>query len=126
VGSTGGFEHGDQPGFHWNKGGRLYSDGPDNYQRLKEAERLRIRLDGQPVVEIDIKCSYLTILHAKAGLPLDLREDPYGIPDVPRKVVKGWLVATLGADKHLRQWPLDQRADYATKCGGDLRSVEAI
>ena len=33
------FEHGDQKGFRWNKGGRLYSTG--DYQTLNEAHGSR-------------------------------------------------------------------------------------
>jgi hypothetical protein len=115
-----GFEHGDQPGFHWNKGGRLYSIGPDNYQRMKETERLRMTLNGEGVVEIDIKSSYLTILHGRAGVPLDLSADPYSLPGMPRSVVKGWLVATLGNQKHLTRWPAHQAEEYLDKTGRSL------
>jgi hypothetical protein len=41
----------------WKKGGRLYSCGEDCYQRLSEAERLKMRINDQPVAEIDIKAS---------------------------------------------------------------------
>lgn len=115
-----GFEHGDQPGFHWNKGGRLYSIGPDNYQRMKEADRLRMTLNGEGVVEIDIKSSYLTILHGRAGVTLDLSADPYSLPGVPRDVVKGWLVATLGNQKHLTRWPYHHAEEYLEKTGRSL------
>jgi len=115
-----GFEHGDLPGFQWNKGGRLYSIGPDSYQALKEADRLAMTLNGEAVVEIDIRSSYLTILHGISGIPIDLSTDPYGVPGVPRKVVKGWLVATLGAEKPLRRWPSSQITAYREKTGRDL------
>lgn len=115
-----GFEHGDQKDFQWNKGGRLYSIGPDNYQTLKESARLGMTFDGEAVVEIDIRSSYLTILHGVAGLAIDLTADPYEIAGVPRQVVKGWLVATLGAEKPLRRWPTTQVVAYREKTGGDL------
>jgi len=100
--------------------GRLYSIGSNNYQTLKEAARLGMTFDGKTVVEIDIKSSYLTILHGIAGVPIDLSAAPYEIPGVPRDVVKGWLVATLGAEKHLRRRPPTQIAEYPEKTGRDL------
>jgi hypothetical protein len=115
-----GFEHGDQEDFQWNKGGRLYSIGPDNYQTLKKSARLGMTFDGEAVVEIDIRSSYLTILHGVAGLAIDLTADPYEIAGVPRQVVKGWLVATLGAEKPLRRWPTTRVVEYRERTGGDL------
>ena len=38
------FNQGDTARYRWNKGGRLYSVGEDNYQALKKAERLQIML----------------------------------------------------------------------------------
>lgn len=114
------FEHGDQPGFNWNKGGRLYSTGPGNYQTLNKASRLAMRFDGEQVVEIDIKASYLTILHGKLGVRPEFGADPYEIDGVPREVVKGWLVATFGAEKSLQRWPQIQVAEYATRKGRRL------
>ena len=110
------FEDGDQKGFRWNKGGRLYSTG--DYQTLKEAQRLLMRFDGEPIVEIDIRASYLTILHGKLGIVPDFGADPYAISGVPREVVKGWLVATFGAEKPIPRWPQDRAAEYASKTGG--------
>jgi hypothetical protein len=36
-----------------------------------------MQINGDPVAEIDIKASFLTIYHAKLGMPLEGREDPY-------------------------------------------------
>ncbi|MFC1459338.1 hypothetical protein ACETIH_22060 [Microvirga arabica] len=91
-----GFNLGDHPNFNWNKGGRLYSYGEDSYQRLKQRDRLKMTFDGEPVAEIDIRASYLTILHGKLGVPLEASGDLYEVPGFPRDVVKAWLVATLG------------------------------
>jgi hypothetical protein len=80
------FNCGDQEGFDWNKGGRLYSQGEDSYQRLHKDERLKMLIDGQPVVEIDVTASFLTILHARCARPLDLSRDPYA----RRRAVQIW------------------------------------
>jgi hypothetical protein len=114
------FNQGDQPGFAWDKGGRLYSMG-DSYQNRKAAHRSRMRLNGEPVVEIDIRASHLTILHARLGEPFDpSAQDPYWHPDIPRHVMKGWMVMTLGHDKFHRAWSSDMTRDYRAKTGGRL------
>jgi hypothetical protein len=75
------FNKGDDPGFDWNKGGRLYGQGR-NYQQLHETERLKLTIEGQPVCEVDIRTSYLTIFHALHKQRMDLSKDPYVLPGV--------------------------------------------
>jgi hypothetical protein len=57
--------------------GRLHAVGDGNYQSMCTADRLdRIRIAGEPVVEIDIRASLLSFLHGLLRLPLpegDLR-----------------------------------------------------
>ncbi|MBX7461512.1 hypothetical protein [Qipengyuania huizhouensis] len=114
------FNEGDFRGFAWNKGGRLYSMG-DSYQQRKQEERSFMKLDGEPVVEIDIRASHLTILHAKLGQEFDPSSiDPYFHPVIPREVLKGWVAMTLGHDRFHRAWTKDKKADYHNKTGGDL------
>ena len=85
------FNMGDDPSFDWNKGGRFYSPGEDSYQQLSKEERLRMTINGSPVVELDIRASYPTILFALCGRSEELPADPYNLPDLPRSVVKnGW------------------------------------
>ncbi len=114
------FEHGDQPGFHWNKGGRLYSSGTDSYQSLRQAARLAMQLNGQPVAELDLKASYLTIFHGKLGMRPDFGDDPYAVAGLPRSVVKSWLVAAFGAEKHVQRWPAEAANAFAKLYGGNL------
>jgi hypothetical protein len=69
---TGGEHYGFTRNFNnrsWKKGGRLYSVG-GGYQRLSEKKRLEMTINGEAVVEIDIKASFLTIYHARLGVPL--------------------------------------------------------
>ena len=99
------FNMGDHENFDWNKGGRLYGQGEDNYQRLKSADRQKMKIDGEPVVEIDIRASYLTILHSWSGVPLQDGEDPYDVEGIPRPIVKTFITMTLGHDKFHRRWP---------------------
>jgi hypothetical protein len=100
------FNQGDETSYCWNKGGRLYSVGDDSYQTLKKAQRLQMTLDGEPVAEIDIRASYLTLLHGLRGVPFDLTErDPYKIDHLPRAVVKAWVTMTIGHRKFHKRWP---------------------
>jgi hypothetical protein len=103
-----------RPDFNWNKGGRLYSQPPvgnSNYQNRPESERLEIELNGEPVVEIDIGSSYLTIFYAWHDIPLDPTEDAYrgilGPNELDRQVAKFWVNASFGNSKLLSKWTKD-------------------
>jgi hypothetical protein len=121
-----GFNLGDHPSFNWNKGGRLYSIGADSYQRLKQRDRLRMTIDDEPVAEIDIRASYLTILHGKLGVPLETSGDLYDVPCFPRDVVKAWLVASLGSKDHLKRWPPKQAQTFIEDTGRNLSQTYPI
>ena len=105
------FNCGDDPDFNWNKGGRIYSLGEDSYQRQKKKNRLRMLIDGEPVTEIDVRSSFLTILYALNGEFLDQARDPYEIDGLPRDVVKAWITVTLGYDKFPTRWPAETLKD---------------
>ena len=103
------FNMADQPGFAFNKGGRLYCDDGDSYQQMKKAERLALMINGSSVVEIDINASYLTILHSLKQAPLPDRADIYDIPGLDRRIAKAWLTATLAMTSFIcagrqKQW----------------------
>jgi hypothetical protein len=97
------FNMGDQKDFAWNKGGRLYSVGKDSYQMLPRTERLKIKIDGKAVCEIDIRASYLTILHSLYHEPFKVstETDPYQIQGLPRNVVKAWCTIRFGSKSEL-------------------------
>jgi hypothetical protein len=88
----------------WNKGGRLSSIGEDSYQQLSKAKRLQMMINGEPVAEIDIKASQLTIFHAMVGEPLEGRSDPYARVGVERDVAKRWCLETLGSGRLKSRW----------------------
>jgi hypothetical protein len=106
------FNIGDDPGFNWDKGGRLYSLGETSYQRLNREQRARITIDGDSVIELDIRASYLTILFAICGRCAELPPDPYDVPELSRAVVKKWVVATLGSDGHIKRWPSEHQGPF--------------
>ena len=101
-------------GYKWNKGGRLYSQPPvrtSNYQNRPEKERINIEINGEPVVEIDIGSSYLTIFYAWHDIQLDPTEDAYrgvlGPSDLDREVAKFWVNASFGTKSLLSRWTKD-------------------
>lgn len=102
------FHNGDDPYFDWNLGGRLYSQYfSQSYQVLSADTRAAMTINGEPVAEIDIRASYLTIFLSLHGVQLDT-EDPYeleGLGASERSAVKSWMVATFGNSKRIRRWP---------------------
>lgn len=63
-------------------------------------------LDDEPVAEIDIRASYLTLLHGLRRIPFDpMTRDPYKIGHLPRAVVKAWVTMTIGHSKFHNSWP---------------------
>jgi hypothetical protein len=114
------FNNGDDPDFDWNKGGRLYSPGEDSYQQLRRETRLRMTINGKPVCEIDVRASYLTILHARHHVPFEVSEehDPYDIPGLSRFAVKSYVAVFLGSKKLPKRWPEEIRDEYAEENDG--------
>jgi hypothetical protein len=80
-------------------------------------------INGEAVVEIDLRASYLTIFHAGHGKQLDADTDPYVIPELgegARDVVKLWVAATFGNITPLRKWPSDLLRNYEAENGRPL------
>jgi hypothetical protein len=115
-----GFNKGDDlTSYRWNKGGRLYSIGEGHYQTDKKEVRKGIIFDGRPVVEIDIRASHLTIYHVLRGVAFDPHErDPYDVGNIPRGVIKSWIVMAFGSGKLPRKWSSKAGQDYAIKNEG--------
>jgi hypothetical protein len=122
------YNMGDASGFSWNKGGRLYSVGNDSYQRDSGETRRNMTLDGEPVAELDIRASYLTVLHGKLGVPLQANtEDLYDVPGIDdRDIVKGWLIATLSKHGHLKKWPKGQAKAFMEAKKQDLEAIYPV
>lgn len=85
-------------------GGRWIVAGAVPIQGMPMAERLRIRIDGAAVAEIDASASQLALLAAAAGIPR-LPDKPYSLPGFDRAVVKAAVVATLGLGRLPARWP---------------------
>jgi integrase len=118
------FNLGDRPDFAWDLGGRLYSRGDGNYQQLPGAERLKMTIEGEEVCELDIRASYMTILHAQRGQPLDPASDPYdllpGLGKASRDVVKGFIAMTMGSAAFPRRWSSERASEYLQATGRKL------
>ena len=114
------FNNGDDPDFNWNKGGRLYSPGEDSYQQLPREARLHMTINGKPVCEIDVRASYLTILHALHDVPFEVSDDhdPYDIPGLSRFAVKSYVAVFLGNKALPKRWPEEIREEYAEENDG--------
>lgn len=128
------FNQGDRVPYHWNKGGRLTSVGDETYQNLGKPLRLQMTINGEPVVEIDVRASQLTILHALKGVPFDTSPDadPYNIPalyrdgmprDVSRTIAKRFVTMTLGHTRFHTRWPADKVTEFRDKHGIELGKV---
>jgi hypothetical protein len=108
----------------WKKGGRLYSSGEDCYQRLSETERLKMTINGEPVAEIDIKASFLTIYHAMVKQPLRGSGDPYAaVAEIDRSIVKLWTTISFGNSNPATRWPPETAKDFKNETGKDLGKV---
>ena len=107
------FGEGDKDGADFSKGGRLYSHGiGKGYQNVRKHIRRMMTISGEPIAEVDLRASYLTILHQCMGVPLPAT-DPYDMPGVPRGIVKMWVSITLGNGGFHKRWPPESKSRYA-------------
>jgi hypothetical protein len=116
------FNDGDQRGFDWQWGGRLYSIGERNYQQLSGEQRALMTINDEPVVELDVRASNLTIFHALIGEDFDTSTDPYGRVELDRDIVKAWSTISFGADEPVDYWPEETVSDFAQD-GVDLKAA---
>lgn len=106
------FGEGDKEGADFSRGGRIYAHGIGiGYQNVRKQIRRQMTISGEPIAEVDLRASYLTILHQRLGVPLPAN-DPYDMPDVPRGIVKTWVSMTLGNGKLLTRWPDPVKQDW--------------
>ena len=112
----------------WDKGGRLHSVGEGNYQLMPEHKRLEMKINGEPVAEVDIKASHLTIYHAMVGEPLEGLSDPYaravGV-GIDRDVAKHWCLESLGHGAPKTKWSSETVKIYREK-GQELPKARTV
>lgn len=121
------FNHGDQDGFAYNMGGRLYSKASGvSYQNMEKHHRHDMRINGEPVVELDLRASFLTILYAQRGIAPDPLIDPYTFGPIPREVIKAWIAMTLGYDRFHSNWSDETVEKMIEDEGINLRKAYGI
>jgi hypothetical protein len=95
---------------------------------MPEHKRLEMKINGEPVAEIDIKASHLTIYHAMVGEPLEGFSDPYaravGV-GIDRDVAKCWCLESLGHGAPKTKWSSKTVKDYREK-GQELPKVRTV
>jgi hypothetical protein len=70
--------------------------------------RQDVRIGGEPVCEVDVRASHLSILHGLQRLPLP-GGDPYAGLGFPREVVKAWVTACIGNGGPVARWSQEAR-----------------
>lgn len=107
--------------FNFDKGGRLYSQpsvGTQNYQHMPREQRIELTIDGEPLSEIDVSGSYLTIYHAAHGQEVDVAgayDDILGSDGLDRAMAKAWVNASFGSGGLIGQWSPGIKKDFAKK-----------
>ncbi|WBU53578.1 hypothetical protein [Paracoccus sp. SCSIO 75233] len=105
------FNNADADNFDFNKGGRLYG----KFQEMSRNDRQKIRIDGEPVTELDLKASHLSILYAWIHNAIPER-DPYVFEGLPRPVVKLVITAMIGkGENYLNRWPQKGRQELSAQ-----------
>ncbi len=113
-----------------NRGGRLYSQPPmpaTNYQNMPQEKRLKLRMDGEPVSEIDIGASFLTIFYAAHGKRIEMSDaysDIVGPDGQDRAVVKFWVNASFGNRSLITKWSADLKKEFAKKYREDGWTID--
>ena len=104
-----------------NRGWRLYSQPPmpaTNYQNMPQERRLKLRMDGEPVSEIDIGASFLTIFYAAHGQRIKM-DDAYsrivGPDALDRAIVKFWVNASFGNRSLITKWSSNLKKAFAKR-----------
>lgn len=104
-----------------NRGGRLYSQPPmpaTNYQNMPQEQRLKLRMNGEPVSEIDISASYLTIFYAAHGQCIktdDAYSNIVGPDALDRAIVKFWVNASFGNRSLITKWSSNLKKAFARR-----------
>lgn len=110
-------------------GGRIYAKGADNYQNsLHKADRQFITIDGEPVAEVDISASFLSIALILSGGTVpdgDLYDLPWVAPS-HRTAVKQWFVGTFGIGKPCARWPKSTPPDIRDSIAASAINKAAI
>lgn len=121
------FNDGNVEGHDYSHGGRIYGLGR-SYQNMRKEERRDIRINGETVVELDIKCCQPMILAALMGEPFEPGFFPYDGTEFERDILKLYITQTLGGTGEANKWSLSSKEKWdkinAKKGGIDYPSLQ--
>lgn len=112
--------------YGWDKGGRLYATGDKNFQSLSKQKRAKITINGEGIIELDVRASHLTIFYGLRKAELDVSIDPYKVRGVPRWLVKAWLVKAFGNGDTPTRYPKELYEEFREKNGKEISTVYPI
>lgn len=103
----------------WRLHGRWYAIGAgsnpalghvSSYANLNSSQRAQLRMAGEPVVELDVSASHLTLLLGLSGSTLPAQDLYEGLL-YPRAVVKRWALEVCGKGRPPGRWSKKLSAD---------------
>ena len=98
----------------FTSGGRFYGGF---WQGINEEKRSEIRINYEPVVELDYCSQHLNLLYAQVGIqPED--DDLYDVADAPRKIAKRAMLMMIGGKR--RHNVIDSLEEYRQEKYPDL------
>ena len=122
--------------YGWNLGGRIYSPGEASYQQASQADRIKMKIDGCSVVELDVSTAQLSALLGPERPEGDLYQRDR-LAQVPRPIVKTWVTVSIGQGSPLSRWhpgtrpkwerdgiAAEAHAPWTAKAVGELVMVE--
>lgn len=88
----------------WRQGGRLYGYWP---QSIKAEDRHKLRIQGEPLADMDFGSCAVALLHFHDGIEFDPDIDPFLIPgfEAHRDTIKRASYAILNSPKKLTGYP---------------------
>lgn len=88
---------------NFEEGGRFYKANVLNIENKESKNRLRIKIDGKPVVEVDYTALHLFILAERKGMAYKLGDDPYKrVQGIERSIIKLAVNTMLNCSSRLQ------------------------
>ncbi|UWR33754.1 hypothetical protein K3759_01255 [Sulfitobacter sp. W027] len=98
------FNNVDDQNFSWDRGGRIYAVGNDNYQNMKMEKRKGILINGEETLELDVSASHLSIYLAQVGKLVRVSRDLYSVMGFSRTCIKQVVLAAFGRGELPTRW----------------------
>lgn len=93
------------------EGGRMYARF-SGYQSLQKGLRQGLRINGEPVAEIDVGSCFLAIFTHQNDGKVDPSVDMYVGCSIPRDIAKKFVGQTMGSQKLPRQWAKELKDEW--------------